>query len=57
MTTEDMQFIEELFRLLKNEMNTRFDGVEDRLDRINARLDRISYSIDCIEKLGPRGAK
>ena len=44
MTAEDTQFIENLFRSLEREMDTRFHPMEtrmnDRFDGVEARLDR-----------------
>ena len=57
MTQEEMQFIENLFRSLETEMNTRFDHVDSRFDAMNAHLDHMSARMDRIGGLVNGGAR
>ena len=45
LTNEDMQFVENLFRSLEREMNSRLEAfsarVDARFDHVDARLDRM----------------
>jgi hypothetical protein len=60
-TQEEMQFIENLFRSLETEMNSRFDHVEAemtrRFDAVNARLDHTNARMDRIGGLVNGGGR
>jgi hypothetical protein len=42
MTSEEMKFLEDLFRSLEREMREEFAEVRATLDRMGARLDKIA---------------